>query len=409
LYLRRPNEQVIDTYKLFSMYKIKLKPKKDAFVRRFHPWIFSGAIQAIDGTPEDGDVVRVLSAKGEPLATGHYQAGSIAVRLFAFEEVEPDQKFWTSKLMKAFALRQKLGLTVSETTNCYRLVHAAGDGLPGLIIDMYGGTAVLQCHSIGMYREREHLVAALRELYGEQLKAVFDKSAETLPRNFAADVQEGYLFGKSEPQEVLENGHRFWVNWEAGQKTGFFLDQRENRQLLTRYVQDKQVLNTFCYSGGFSVYALAAGAKSVQSVDLSRQAIEWTDKNVRLNAPDAKHESYAEDVLQFLKRLETPAEVMVVDPPAFAKNVRKRHNAVQGYKRLNALAMQKLAPEGILFTFSCSKVVDAQLFENTMLAAALEVGRSVRVLHRLSQPPDHPVSIYHAESTYLKGLVLFVD
>jgi len=391
------------------MHNITLKPKKDAFVRRFHPWIFSGAIQSIDGTPEDGDAVVVLSAKGEQLATGHYQTGSIAVRLFAFEQVTPNQDFWTTKLRKALALRQKLGLTDSATTNCYRLVHAAGDGLPGLIIDIYGETAVLQCHSIGMYRERALLVTALRELYGAKLKAVFDKSAETLPRNFAANLQEGYLYGQSEPQTVWENGHKFFVNWEAGQKTGFFLDQRENRQLLTRYAKDKHVLNTFCYSGGFSVYALGAGAKSVQSVDLSKQAIEWTDRNVELNTSDAKHESYAEDVLQFLKKMATPAEVMVVDPPAFAKNVRKRHNAVQGYKRLNALAMQKLAPAGILFTFSCSKVVDTQLFENTILAAALEVGRSVRVLHRLSQPPDHPVSLYHTESTYLKGLVLYVE
>lgn len=391
------------------MKKIILHAKKEAPLRRFHPWVFSGAIATMEGQPKDGEVVEVYSKQGEYLATGHYQDGSIAVRLFSFQQTEPNLAFWTEKLRKAVVYRQQLGVVDAEHTTCYRLVHAEGDGLPGLIIDIYGKTAVLQCHSIGMHREREQLTTALLGIYGDKLEAVYDKSAETLPKNYAESVENSYLYGQSSPAEVLENGHRFYVNWESGQKTGFFLDQRENRQLLTRYVQGKKVLNAFCYSGGFSVYAAAAGAKLVDSVDISEKAIDWTNRNIALNATTVPHQSYTADVLKFLKERPNRYEVMVVDPPAFAKSLNKRHNAVQGYKRLNALALERIAPNGILFTFSCSQVVDRELFENTILAAALEVNRPVRVMHRLAQPPDHPVSLYHPESGYLKGLVVQVE
>ncbi len=401
------------------MKKIILKPKKDAAVRRFHPWVFSGAIAKTDESIADGEIVEVYSAGNEYLATGHYQSGaSISVRLFAFEKTDGDQAFWTQKIRNAYQYREKLGLTDSTTTNCYRLIHAEGDGMPGLIIDIYHKTAVLQCHSVGMHLQKDKLAQALVEVYGSNLNAMYDKSADTLPANYAATVQNGYLHSSNQlfdtstiqPPIVLENGHRFQIDWEGGQKTGFFLDQRENRALLAQYASGKTVLNTFCYTGGFSVYALKAGATFVDSVDVSAKAMELTDQNVALNAPDpALHRSHTQDVLKFLQQTENEYEVMIVDPPAFAKSLAKRHNAVQGYKRLNALAMQKVKKEGILFTFSCSQVVDSQLFYDTIVAAALEAGRTARVMHHLSQPADHPVSLYHPEGAYLKGLVLYIE
>ncbi|MEM8524910.1 MAG: class I SAM-dependent rRNA methyltransferase [Bacteroidota bacterium] len=390
------------------MKKIILKHKKDAAVRRFHPWIFSGAIFKKEEGIEEGDWVEVYSGREELLATGHYHQNSIAIRVLSFGKIEDQKQFWQAKIMSAYQYRIQLQLTDSDKTNCYRLIHAEGDGLPGLIVDIYGETAVVQCHSIGMHRDLQHIVDALKNCFGEQLKAIYNKSAETLPREYATTTENGYVFGNSEASVVKEQGHSFLVNWETGQKTGFFLDQRTNRQLLTQYVKGKKVLNAFCYSGGFSIYALQAGARQVDSVDISTRAIELTDRNVVLNGDrENQHRSYAEDVMQFLKTCEE-YEVMVVDPPAFAKNIKKRHKAVQGYKRLNVLALKKLASNGILFTFSCSQVIGKQLFEDTITAAALEAGRSIRIMHYLSQGADHPVNLFHPESSYLKGLVLQV-
>lgn len=388
------------------MKRITLRKGKEASPLRRHPWIFSGAVGKMEETPEDGEAVEVYSNKGKYLATGHYQSGrSIVVRLCSFEPTDLHQNFWTDKIQKAVNYRRLLQLP-NATTNCYRLLHGEGDGLPGLIVDIYGNTAVVQCHSIGMHRHIAEISQALQSVFGEQLQAIYDKSRETLPPRYGSQVGNKYLFGQSEVGEVQEYGHRFWVNWEKGQKTGFFLDQRENRRLLTQYVADKKVLNAFCYSGGFSIYALAAGAKTVHSVDVSQKAMDWTDRNVSINGYADRHESYTEDVLQFLKDSEEIYEVMVVDPPAFAKNISKRHNAVQGYKRLNMLALKRLAPGGILFTFSCSQVVDDRLFYNTLVAAAIEANCQIRVMHRISQPADHPVNLFHPEGSYLKGLVL---
>jgi len=393
-----------------SMKKIFLKRKKDAALRRFHPWVFSGAIQRTEGHPADGELVEVYSHQGDFLGAGHYQNGSIRVRIFSFEPTDAGLPFWTKRLQQAIQYRRSLGLPADQQTDAYRLVHAEGDELPGLVIDIYGGTAVIQCHSIGMHLERHNLTAALQEVFGDQLQAVYDKSRDTLPGNYAANAENQYLFGASKKQTALENGHPFIVDWEGGQKTGFFLDQRENRQLLARYATGKRVLNAFCYTGGFSLYALKAGAHHVDSVDTSDKAIELCRKNVALlENSSGTHQAHREDVLQFLRRQETLYDLIVVDPPAFAKSLKKRHNAVQGYKRLNASALQKIKPGGILFTFSCSQVVDKTLFYNTIVAAALEAGRKVKVMHQLSQSPDHPISLFHPEGEYLKGLVLQIS
>ncbi|MEZ4961517.1 MAG: class I SAM-dependent rRNA methyltransferase [Saprospiraceae bacterium] len=390
------------------MKKVILKPRKEVAIQRFHPWVFSGAIKSMDGAMEDGDTVEVFSANGDYLATGHFQYGSISVRIFSFEKTTAGQDFWNSRLQNALGYRRLLGLVGSKDTTCYRLVHAEGDNLPGLIIDIYGNTAVMQCHSIGMHREREILAKALMELEDAGIQAVFDKSRETLPEKYAATIENGYLAGTSSPQFVLENGHSFFVDWETGQKTGFYLDQRENRNLLAKFAQGKSVLNAFAYSGGFSVYAIRAGANLVHSVDSSQKAIAWLEKNVEANnGGPAQHQSFAMDVATYLKDCQV-YDVVVVDPPAFAKNLDKRHNAVQAYKRLNVAALGKVAPGGVLFTFSCSQVVDRNLFYNTIVAAAIEAGRRVRVMQHLSQPPDHPVSLFHPEGAYLKGLALQV-
>jgi 23S rRNA (cytosine1962-C5)-methyltransferase len=391
--------------------RVVLKSKKAAAVQRFHPWVFSGAVKAIEGPVEDGDVVEVCQEDGRYLATGHYQGGSsICVRLFSFEQRTIDQAFWNEKIGTALRLRQRLGLIGNSETDCYRLVHAEGDGLPGLIIDLYRDTAVVQCHSIGMHLAMGHLAAALRHHYGEALQAIYDKSAETLPTAYAAGVSNGYVDGEGAPGQVKEYGHVFHIDWETGQKTGFFLDQRENRRLAARYAVGEKVLNAFCYTGGFSVYALRAGASQVDSVDASRRAIELAGMNAELNGAEAeRHRPHVQDVMAFLKEADDDYGLMIVDPPAFAKSLAKRHNAVQAYKRLNALALSKVKPGGILFTFSCSQVVDQPLFYHTIVAAALEARRQVRVLHLLSQPADHPVSMFHPEGAYLKGLVLYVE
>ncbi len=401
------------------MHKIFLKKGKEEPLKRFHPWIFSGAISKIvadnGGNIADGDLVEVLDFRGQPLAMGYYNDGSIAVRVFSFELNEQiDDAFWVKHLQNALDYRRTLGLTGSNETNCYRLIHAEGDGLPGLIIDVYAQTAVVQCHAIGMHRQIESIKNALLQILGNQLVAIYDKSIETLPPQYVSQIslKNGYLYNPQSietPQIILENGNQFAIDWVTGQKTGFFLDQRDNRQLIAKYVKGKSVLNTFCYSGGFSIYALKAGAKSVHSIDVSQKAIDLTDKNVELNRPfEGSPISTAADVLSFLKDNQDIYDVIVVDPPAFAKSISKRHNAVQAYKRLNAMALRQITEGGILFTFSCSQVVDRQLFYDTIVAAAIEAGRKVRVMHHLTQPADHPVNIFHPEGSYLKGLVLQV-
>lgn len=403
--------------------KIYLQAGRDEAVRRFHPWVFSRAIGRYEGYLNDGDVVEVFDQKGQYLATGHYHDGSIAVRLFSFGAsaggpVTPDLPYWTRKLTHIRSIRQAI---VGEATNCYRLIHGEGDGCTGLIVDIYNGVAVLQAHSIGMHRERMVITEALRAVFGADLEAVYDKSADTLPDEYGATVTNAYLYGRTPvPHPVQENGNTFLVDWITGQKTGFFLDQRDNRALLARYAAGKKVLNAFCYSGGFSVYALRAGARLVHSVDVSQKAIDLTNQNVAANFADiVNHEAIADDVMHYIKRNELPAEgpppageqydIVVLDPPAFAKSLSARHRAVQGYKRLNAEGLRRVAKGGILFTFSCSQVIDRELFYNTIVAAAIEAGRQVRVLHHLSQPADHPVSLFHPEGSYLKGLVLWVD
>jgi 23S rRNA (cytosine1962-C5)-methyltransferase len=382
------------------------KHKADA-IKRFHPWIFSGAIKQTEGELREGAIVEVYSHAGEFLATGHYGLGTIAVKIFSFSPVTDVESLFLEKLQTAFQLRQQLGLANSGTTNCYRLVNAEGDGFPGLIIDWYNGVAVIQAHSVGMYEQRQVLVSGLQQIYSSALRAVYDKSASLLFRN--STEQDQYLLGEAGTTEVLEYGHRFLVDWETGQKTGFFLDQREHRALLAQYAKDQKVLNTFCYSGGFSIYALQAGAKLVHSVDSSAKAIAWTKDNVELNSATGSHEAFTDDVFTFLKDCDADYDIIVLDPPAFAKNLSARHQAVMAYKRLNQLALSKLRWGGLLFTFSCSQVVIPEYFNGAVMAAAIETGRPVRILHHLTQPADHPVSIYHPEGLYLKGLVLRVD
>lgn len=391
------------------MIKLYLNKGKEHSLLRKHPWVFSGAIRKMEGEVAEGDLVSVHSARGEFLGFGHYAPGSIAVRLISFEETEVSPQFWIEKIGRAFTLRQRLGLVDSAKTNTYRLVYAEGDGLPGLIIDVYGGTAVLQAHSIGMWQARHEIAAALKEVMGARLLAVYDKSAESLPQKAPVKAENGYILGEGPGKgEVLENGNRFSIDWAGGQKTGFFIDQRANRALLGDFVADKKVLNTFCYTGGFSVYALKAGAALVHSVDVSKKAIELTDENIELNGQAERHASFAMDTFDFFRDQEEVYDVVVLDPPAFAKRMNVRHNALMGYKRLNAEAIRRIAPGGILFSFSCSQVVDKYLFNSTVMAAAIEAGREVKVLHQLNQPADHPFSIFHPEGEYLKGLVLYV-
>lgn len=390
--------------------KVFLRAGKEIPVLRFHPWVFSGAISRIEGQPEDGDIAEVFDKRGTLLGIGHFHHGSIAVRLLHFgsANLESDS-FWEAKLQDAMSVR-----LIKGYSSAFRLVHGEGDGLSGLVVDVYGNTAVIQCHSIGMHRQRAVIATALRKILGKSLTAVYDKSVESLPPKYAENQQNGYLWSANETPEtsaiIEENGAKFKVDWVTGQKTGFFLDQRDNRRLLAEFAKGKSVLNAFCYTGGFSCHALQAGASLVHSVDVSPKAIALCNENVALNAPFAgQHEGYADDVMKFLKNTERDYEVMVIDPPAYAKSLEKRHNAVQGYKRLNAEAMRHVAPGGILFTFSCSQVVDRELFYHTVAAAAMEVGRPVRVLHHLSQSADHPVSLFHPEGAYLKGLVLCLD
>jgi 23S rRNA (cytosine1962-C5)-methyltransferase len=392
--------------------KIYLKPKKEIPVLRFHPWVFSGAIGKKEGVAKDGDIVKVYDSRENFLAVGHYYEGSIAVKLFSFEDIIPDTNFWKEKIQKAFDIREQLHITNNSISNAYRLVHGEGDGLPGLIIDVYAKVAVVQFHAVGMYKVRHFIKDALINTLGDRIEAIYNKSGNTLPSNFAKETTDGYLWRSLEQDSavILENNCKFQINWKTGQKTGFFLDQRNNRKLLQDFSKGKKVLNAFCYSGGFSLYALLSGAEEVHSVDASAKAIDLLEENLKLNGlEEAKHESHVGDVMRFLKDNSNQYDVMVLDPPAYAKTASKRHNAVQAYKRLNIAGLQHLKPGGILFTFSCSQVVDNQLFYNTITAAAIEAKRTVRVLHRLTQPADHPVNIFHPEGNYLKGLVLYVE
>ena len=390
--------------------KIILKPGKEQSVKRFHPWIFSGAIGKSEGKPEEGDVVNVYSADGEFLAMGHCQIGSIAVRILSFEPANPDFGFWKMKIEKAWNLRKSMGIAGNSETNVFRLIHAEGDGMPGLIVDYYNGTAVIQMHTVGMYLVREMLVKALREVLGERLKAVYDKSAKSLPYKADISSEDGYLFGEETETEVLENGLRFNVDWLEGQKTGFFIDQRENRLLVQHFAQNRDVLNMFCYTGGFSFYAMKGGARLVHSVDSSAKAIELTNQNVQLNfSGDSRHESFVADAFEFMRNIKDKYDLIILDPPAFAKHRDAVHQALQAYKRINTRAFEQIRSGGIVFTFSCSQVVSKEKFREAVFSAAAISGRNVRILHQLTQPADHPVSIYHPEGEYLKGLVLYVE
>jgi len=395
------------------MITIQLKPKKEESLQRFHPWVFSGAIQRIEGKPAEGDLVEVLDSNRNFLAIGHYQIGSIAVRVVSFENIAVDDDFWNRKIQVAYAMRKSIGLVAPTVNNTYRLVHGEGDSLPGLIVDVYDETAVMQAHSIGMHETREILAKAIVANVPE-VKNVYYKSETTLPFKAAIEPEDGYLIGKETAQlTALENGLNFHVDWLRGQKTGFFVDQRENRSLLERYSAGKSVLNMFCYTGGFSVYALRGGAKLVHSVDSSAKAIDLTDKNVEANYPnDPRHKSFAEDAFKYLNNLHTldqQYDLIILDPPAFAKHREALRNALKGYKRLNAKAFEQIKPGGIVFTFSCSQVVSKDQFRLAVFSAAAESKRNVRILHQLSQPADHPINIYHPEGEYLKGLVLWVE
>ncbi|MDD5184082.1 MAG: class I SAM-dependent rRNA methyltransferase [Paludibacter sp.] len=395
------------------MISIQLKPKKEESLLRFHPWVFSGAIQHIEGKPAEGDLVEVLDSKRNFLAIGHYQIGSIAVRAVTFENEPIDEDFWNRKIQWAYAMRVSLGLVNSEKNNTLRLVHGEGDSLPGLIVDVYAETAVMQAHSVGMHETRQILAEAIVKNV-PQVKNVFYKSETTLPFKAPIAPEDGYLIGNETVSlTAIENGLEFHVDWLRGQKTGFFVDQRENRSLLERYAAGKSVLNMFCYTGGFSVYALRGGAELVHSVDSSTKAIQLTEKNIEANFPnDKRHKSFDEDAFKYLNNLsniEQKYDLIILDPPAFAKHREALRNALKGYKRLNAKAFEQIKPGGIVFTFSCSQVVTKEQFRLAVFSAAAESKRNVRILHQLSQPADHPINIYHPEGEYLKGLVLWVE
>lgn len=395
---------------MVNISRIILHPGKEEPLRRYHPWVFSGAIRKIEGPVSSGSHVEVFSSRQEYLGCGIYQPATIAVRILAFAPRRPDSldmKFWKEKIQNAFRLRQILDLTDNPMNNAYRLMHGEGDLVPGLIIDHYNGHLVIQFHAAGLQLYLEHISEALKEIYGENLVSIFDKSKETIPGHA---YEGGLVLGNSKEVTVTENGHLFHVDIEKGQKTGYYLDQRENRQLLSGYSKGKKVLNTFSYSGGFSVYALRGGASLVHSVDSSAKAIELTNQNVMLNfAAQPAHEAIQADTLNYLQRSQEEYDVIILDPPAYSKHTSTRHNALQGYKRLNLEALKKIKPGGILFTFSCSQVVDRVLFRSTIMAAAIASGRTTRLLHHLSQPADHPVSIFHPEGEYLKGLVLQIE
>ena len=387
--------------------KVYLKKGKEESLKRFHPWIFSGAIQSTEGELEEGEVVRVITAGGEFIAVGHYQIGSIAVRVLSFSDVTIDNEFWSSRLRSAFQMRRSIGIVDNPHNNTYRLVHGEGDNIPGLVIDVYGDTAVMQAHSVGIHQHRMAIARCLVEVAGDRVKNVYYKSETTLPYKADLGQEDGFIVGGSDDNVAMENGLKFHVDWLKGQKTGFFVDQRENRSLLERFSSGKKVLNMFCYTGGFSFYAMRGGAELVHSVDSSAKAIELTTRNVEMNFPgDTRHEAFCEDAFKYLDRMGDRYDLIILDPPAFAKHRGALHNALKGYTRLNQKAFEKIQPGGILFTFSCSQVVTKDNFRNAVFTAAALAGRKVRILH---QPADHPVNIFHPEGEYLKGLVVYVE
>ena len=400
---------------------ITLKKGKEESLKRFHPWVFSGAIASLATDIAEGEIVRVVDATGKFIALGHYQIGSISVRVLSFDDTEIDSDFWYKKLETAYQVRRDISLAGSATNNTYRLVHGEGDGLPGLVIDCYGTTAVVQAHSVGMHYARTDVAEALKRVLAEKLQNVYYKSETTLPYKaqladegegnmMTESLKNGFLLGGCNDNTAMENGLLFHVDWLHGQKTGFFIDQRENRMLLERYAKGKSVLNMFCYTGGFSVYAMRGGAKTVHSVDSSAKAIQLTNDNISLNFPDdSRHESFCEDAFKYLDREGDKYDVIILDPPAFAKHRAALRNALKGYTRLNVKAFERIKPGGILFTFSCSQVVTKDNFRNAVFTAAAQAKRSVRILHQLHQPADHPINIYHPEGEYLKGLVLYVE
>lgn len=389
---------------------IQLKKGKEESLKRFHPWIFSGAILRMDEGIEEGELVKVVTFDREFVAIGHYQIGSIAVRILSFSDVNIDQEFWRSRLKAALDMRVAIGIADNPTNNTYRLVHGEGDSLPGLIIDCYGKTAVMQAHSVGMHVERLPICEALRSVMGSRVEHVFYKSETTLPFKAELGQQDGFLYGGSDDNVAVENGLKFHVDWLKGQKTGFFVDQRENRSLLEKYAKNRSVLNMFCYTGGFSVYAMRGGAKLVHSVDSSAKAVELTKANVELNFPsDDRHAAFCDDAFKYLDAHDAQYDLVVLDPPAFAKHRAALRNALKGYTRLNVKGFERIKPGGILFTFSCSQVVTKENFRNAVFTAAAQSKRKVRILHQLHQPADHPINIYHPEGEYLKGLVLYVE
>lgn len=393
------------------MYKnIYLKHGKEESLKRFHPWIFSGAIHHMDDGIAEGDTVRVITADGDCIAVGHYQKGTITIRVLSFQDIVIDESFWRSRIQSALAMRECIGMANNPNNNTYRLVHGEGDCLPGLVIDCYGTTAVMQAHSVGMHVCREQICKVLVDVMGERIRNVYYKSETTLPFKAALGQENGFIYGHTDDNTAVENGLKFHVDWLKGQKTGFFVDQRENRLLLEHYAKGKSVLNMFCYTGGFSVYAMRGGAKIVHSVDSSAKAVELTNLNVAMNFPDDnRHEAFCEDAFKYLDENDKKYDLIVLDPPAFAKHRMALHNALKGYIRLNIKGLQRIRPGGILFTFSCSQAVSKENFRNAVFTAAAQAGRNVRILHQLHQPADHPVNIYHPEGEYLKGLVLYVE
>ena len=388
--------------------KIKLKKEKERSLLHFHPWVFSGAIQTQEKDLQEGDIAEVFSSTDKYLAAGHFHKGTITVRLFSFEQQDINEHFWQQKFDKAFALRKRIGIAENENTNAYRLIHAEGDGMPGLIVDVYGATAVMQTHTIGMYSLRE----TFAKILSKQFTAVYDKSADSMAKQTDLVTTNQYLIREEnhQPENIItENNLHFRVEWETGQKTGFFLDQRDNRFLLKQYSKNRKVLNTFCYTGGFSVYALSGDAALVHSVDSSKKAMELTDENVALNFKTDKHTNFTQDVFDFIKHQQTVYDVIVLDPPAFAKHLSAVKNAMVGYRNLNTEAIKRISPGGIIFTFSCSQAIDRELFRKIIFQSAAQANRQVKILHQLNQPADHPVSIYHPEGEYLKGLVLYVE
>ena len=393
------------------MKKLYLNRGKDESLRRFHPWVFSGAVGHIEGHPQEGELVRVLTAEGDFIAVGHWQIGSIAVRVLSFEDEPIDHDFWVRRLRVAYEVRKAIGVTDCGENDTYRLVHGEGDNLPGLVIDMYGQTAVMQAHSVGMHVSRMEIAEALKEVMGERLANIYYKSETTLPFKAELGQENGFILGQTPDNVAKENGLRFRIDWLKGQKTGFFVDQRDNRSLVEQYSKGRRVLNMFCYTGGFSVYAMRGGADLVHSVDSSQKAVDLVNDNVELNFPgDLRHKAFAEDAFKFLDQMEQDAyDLIILDPPAFAKHRDAVRHAIKGYTKLNAKAFDKIRPGGILFTFSCSQAISKEQFRMAVFTAATLAGRKVRILHQLHQPADHPVNIYHPEGEYLKGLVLFVE